>query len=1049
MLPEPWRIELLGRLRVRRGDRDITRFKTHKTGALLSYLAYHTNRIHPREFLIELFWPEDTLEAGRNSLRVALNSLRRQLEPPGDSSGTVLIADRASVRLNMEAFTSDVADFEAALKTAHQTENEAETTACLIRAIALYCGELLPGHYEEWALTERERLAEAYLGALRRLIRCLAQARDFDRALDYARRAVNTDPLREESCRDLMRLYIASGQPSAALNQFRQLEQLLKETFGIAPSAATRQLAEQLEASSGQRAGGLKSLPASPPLAPLPTAQVPDPLASTASTPPSMGSLPLQFTHFFGRGDELVRLRKMLGVEVEGTDSFENRKPVLSEANGSKIENSLTPSRLVTLTGTGGTGKTRLALETVRGAREAFAGGIWFVPLADLADSHLILDAVLETLHLRRAPGVGPLEQIASTLSLKPALLVLDNFEHLVTEGAPVVLALLEHVPSLTVLVTSRRLLGLAGEREFLVSPLPIPEDEDTPERHFQVASVRLFVDRAQAVRSDFQLTPRNASDIADVCRRLEGIPLAIELAAARVRVLTPAQMQTLLAQRFDLLVNSRADKDARHRSLRAAIEWSYNLLTPKLRQFFTQLSVFQGGWTLESAAAVCGSEELPSAEERKAVSSSDYWMLIENLEQLRTDSLILCEEDAQGMRFRMLETLREFAGEQLMPGARLALEHHHAAYFTHLAEKAHTEWRGREQTRWLQNLDREQENLRAALTWLLTSPDGAEGALRMAGPLWWFWATRGQYHEGRHWLVMALQSEKAHPGTAARARALEGASNLALHQGDFGNAQAFQEESLAIRRNVKDTNGLISSLTGLGTIARHRGDEATARSLYEESLTLAREAGDRARIATAYSNLGTVGRNSAEARAFYEAALATRRELGDTVGIAVTLNNLGSLAYHEKDYVAARAFHEESLALQCELDSVAGVALSLLNLGETACALGDHACVSSLLARSMEGWRRTGSVSGIAGTLQAFANLAAAQEKTARGVCLWAAAATIGAAYRKLFLVEHLHYDRDLAAARALLGEKAFEEAWERGRAMTQEQAIAYALQE
>jgi predicted ATPase len=354
------------------------------------------------------------------------------------------------------------------------------------------------------------------------------------------------------------------------------------------------------------------------------------------ATPAFTSNLPLQFTRFFGRREEIERLTKMLS-SGEGQRVGDERSRPDASLN-------LHPSRLVTLTGPGGSGKTRLALEVAERCVAARRGAVWFVPLADLSDPRLIIDAIRDALHLTPSPEAAPLEQVVAALSHQPTLLVLDNFEHLVAAGAPLIRTLRERVPTLQCLVTSRQRLEVEGEREFPVLPLPTPEEWNNPEQLSLYESVQLFVDRAQAVQPDFQVTNANAAAVAELCHRLEGIPLALELAAARIRLLTPAQMLAHLEHRLDFQTSSRRDATARHRTLRAAVDWSYELLSSELQQFFAWLSVFRGGWTLQAAAAVC--------EESAAL---DY------LSQLQACSLIVAEEISGESRFRMLETLREY----------------------------------------------------------------------------------------------------------------------------------------------------------------------------------------------------------------------------------------------------------------------------------------------------------------------------------------------------------------------------------------------------
>ena len=732
----PWKIQLFGGLHAQRGDQAVTRFATSRVACLLARLALFPHRAHPREELIDLLWPESDLDSGRNSLRVAIASLRRQLEPPDIAPGSILAADRSAVRLNPLACRCDVLEFEAALKAAARAADPQQKRQALDQALAAYGGELLPGFYEDWIVEERERL----------------------------------EALHEEAC-----------------SQRQNLPSVLS----------------------------FSSLPA------LPAQSSP---ASLDAAPAPLG-FPLQFTRFFGREKECAQAAQWLADPQ---------------------------TRLLTLTGPGGAGKTRLAVEAAQRAAASFAGPVCFVPLADLAEARFIPNAVAAALGLTPSAASEPMEQIVAALAAQPpALLVLDNLEHLVERGAPLVFSLLTRLPTLTCLATSRRRLSLPGERQFPLPPLPLPDAAGTPEQIALAASAQLFVDRAQAARPDFQLTRGNAALVADLCHKLEGLPLAIELVAARSLSLTPAQMAERLDQRFELLTSRRGDKGGRHRSLWAAMAWSHDLLPPTLQQFFVGLSVFRGGCAFEAAQAVC---EQPQA--------------LEFLTQLRERSLILVEESGPEMRFRLLESLREFGEEHLAIEERQALARRHAAWFLSLAQDAWPQITGPDQARWLDRLEAEHDNLRLALTFWLAAEDGVEAALDMCGSLWRFWSTRGHFASGRDWLRRALER----PGGAPfhRARALNGAGNLARLQGDYSDAEASYADALAIMRQLDIKTSIGACLCNLGMVAMHRENYAQARALQEE-------------------------------------ALALRREIDDRGGIAFTLECLAMVAQHQKDYVLSR----------------------------------------------------------------------------------------------------------------------------------------------
>ena len=504
--------------------------------------------------------------------------MRRQLEEPGVPIGAILIADHSQVRLNPDAYITDV---EEAGQLVHDAKLETDAVRRMtmqIAAVDLYQGDLLTGLYEDWIVTERDRLREICMSTLRDVVMRCAGTRQYERAIEYSHRMAQADPLREATYHNLMRLYLAVGRPEDALNQYEVLENLLQKELQTVPSAYLREFAGKLRqaAPSGRASTHARAAESSP------QAGASDTRHSISSAQEPTVVLPFQFTRFFGREAELARLTHLLGI---GT-------------------------RLITLTGSGGTGKTRLSIEVGGQVNEKFAGGIWFVPLSELFDPLHLGETLRDSMALPRQTDSPALDQVIDFLNDRrhPCLLILDNFEQITAGGAPVVWTLLNRVPLLQCLVNSRRPLSLPGELDVSVLPLPTPgldrlgsADAVVPIHLLTCPSVVLFVDRAQSVRSDFQITPRNAVAIATMCEKLEGIPLAIELAAARARVLTPSQMLDRLTERFELLATQRTDKGERHRSLWAAIDWSFHLLPAGVRSLFARVSVFRGGWSLEA----------------------------------------------------------------------------------------------------------------------------------------------------------------------------------------------------------------------------------------------------------------------------------------------------------------------------------------------------------------------------------------------------------------------------------------------------------------
>jgi predicted ATPase/transcriptional regulator with XRE-family HTH domain len=695
------------------------------------------------------------------------------------------------------------------------------------------------------------------------------------------------------------------------------------------------------------------------------------------------------------------------------------------------------PVRLLTLTGPGGVGKTRLALQVAEALQDAYADGVVFVSLAALGDPALVAATLAQALGLRETGGAPLQESLVEALRLKHMLLLLDNFEQ-VGAAAPLLADLLSACRQLTVLVTSRAALHVQGEHHFDVPPLALPDaaQEPTAEAMARSPAVALFVQRAQAVRPTFQLTETTAPAVAAICRRLDGLPLAIELAAAWIKVLAPQTLLERLAGArgstpLQLLTDGGADRPWRQHTLRHTIVWSHDLLAGAEQALFRRLAVFAGGCSLDAAEAVCSpawsvprpaaagpTTTSPAARRAPpggAPSTEAGRSVLHGLAALVDKSLLRVEDslstrdaghppqvgrtadpDAEP-RFTMLETIREYARECLAASAEDdALRRAHATYFLALAEEAAPALTGPGQAAWLPRLEREQDNLRSALQWAQESGEPEVG-LRLAGALWRFWYVRGQPSEGRGWLegLLALAGSDGPAGVAAsvRAQALHGAGVLARLLGDYGRATALHEESLTLRRGLHDTAGIAASLGGLGLVADHQGDYLRAAALYEEGLALCREIGDQWGSASMLSNLGQAAIHQgdyARAAALYAESLALARHIGDRWGIAVALNNVGDVARHQGDDGRAAAACDESLALFGALGDRRGRAYSLSNLGDVARDRGDDRTAATLYEQSLALRRELCDKQGVAMTLTNLGHVARAQGDHARARALY-----------------------------------------------------------
>lgn len=938
------RIELFGGLRVIQGSETHTRFRTQKAASLLAYLALHLQQSHSRELLIELFWSDKDLATGRDNLSTALAQLRRQLEPPGVPARSVIQGDWQQVRLNPDAIRTDVGEFDNLLRQARRCTDNTQKAELLQQATELYCGELLPGNYADWVDSARNRYQNEYYESLVQLTGLYEAAGKSADALVCAERAMTLIPY-DDTIRELRDGLLARSGKSSQTTPERAPEKKLHPTKPGKLPAAERLLLQQKQRAETSR-------------------------NATPSTP----NLPLQLTRFYGREQERNAIIQLM--ESPGT-------------------------RLVTLLGPGGVGKTRLSIEIGACVAPRFENRVWFVSLAGATQAAQIPNALLRTLRLPPDPPETALERAARFLSPAPSLIVLDNLEQLIHDETSttlndtliVIQTLLQEAPLLSCITTSRIAVGLGGEQVFPITPLPVPDTGSRLESLIQNESIALYTDRARAVRPDFALNDQNSEAVAAVCRLLEGMPLAIEMAAAWVRTLSPQKMRERLEQKMDLLVSRRRDLPPRHQSLYATIEWSYDLLTPELRKIFANLSIFRRSWSLDAAENICGIDTL------------------EALRILQEHSLIVCVNDDEP-RYRFLEPLREFAEQKLAEAEDFdTLAQRHALYFAQLIQK---KIKGKDAAQqWFTRLESDHDNIRAAFDWLLNDPASALECLEFASRLQPFWQVRGYFSEGREQLEAALTRPDAEGQTEERARATNSAATLAMRQMDFPIAEKYHQESLAIWRSLNHPRGEASTLVGLGAVFLMQRD-----------------------LDTAYD--------------YYCAARVLYQTLQDDTGLSDVLNDMGNIAFHRGDLQESRSLLLESLALRRRVGDSSSIANVLTNLAPVLRLLGDldqsNNCLKEclILCRTI-GNRRDGIFA-----LRGLAELAMEKEEWDRAILLYGAEDGLRKALGALRSpIGEQEQAKKSAILRQQKGEDAFYELWNTGSDWSWEQSVVYALNE
>jgi predicted ATPase len=740
-----------------------------------------------------------------------------------------------------------------------------------------------------------------------------------------------------------------------------------------------------------------------------------DALQPIAEAKPTPHNLPIQLTSFIGREKEIIEIKNLLAKSEGGV-------------------------RLLTLTGHGGCGKTRLALQSASSLLENFRDGVWLIELAPLADPALVPQTVANILGLKEEPGRSLLSTLTDHLRGKRILLIPDNCEHLVQASAQFADALLHACPDVHILVTSREMLGVSGERALVVPSLSMPDPHESPSVELlnQYEAVKLFAERARTVMPGFALTDENSIAITQICRRLDGIPLALELAAARLRMLPVEQIAARLDDSFRLLTGGSRTVLPRHQTLQALIDWSYELLTHAEQVVFRRLAVFAGGWTLEAAEAVCIGEGIKIDE------------VFDLLAHLLDKSLVLAEEHGKTARYHLLETIRQYALAKLAAsGEADAVRRRHATYYLALAE-VDVLLSAPLRSAWRDLMETEHDNLRAALAWSQSAINGAELGLRLAGAVGGVWTVRGYWSEGRGWLEGALAHADAEgvDNKQLRVWVLRELGFICTAQSDYEAGEVHFADSLKLFQELGDVLWSTAVLDRLGGLARERGDTTTARLRLEESLATYRKLGDKDGITSSLNTLGEVlvmQEDTVGATRLLEESLTLSRELRDPNSIGWALNHLGHVAQLQGEYERATRLHQESLPFFREVGlRWVGIPWAYQGLGETALAQEDSTLAATHLAKALGLFHDLGDRAGISWCLAGLAGVAAVNEEPERAAWLWGAAdalrQSIGAREAPASRATHERLKNEV---RKQLGEDMFNAKWTEGQSASVEEAI------
>jgi predicted ATPase/DNA-binding SARP family transcriptional activator len=981
---------LLGPPRFQLDEVDIS-IPRRKVAALLIYLAV-TAKAHSREMLVDLLFPKQSRQRARGDFRNTLSLLRNSI---GDNR---MFVDGSIVCLKAEDdIWIDVTEFRAlSAEASESTLQPSKRIKTLAAAVDLYSGDFLSGfflkdsvRFDEWQFLEEEGLRRDYSSALQQLVTLLEQRGDLESAIDYGRKWLALDPLEEAVHRELIRMYAAAGNRTLALRQYEKCREILEKELAESPEEETEELVEQVRSKSSIRSSRshLEEHPNNLPFEPLP---------------------------FVGREAELSEL--------------------IDTLNKTEVQ-------ILTLTGAGGTGKTRLAIEAATSLAAGFDHGAFFVDLTRARKAAEVIPALARVLEIREPIGRSSslLAIVKGYLRDRRLLLLLDNFEHVCT-AADQIASLVHDNPDLKVLVTSRERLRIKGEVELQISPLknPEPDDERNTRALLKVEAVRLFTLRASAVNPDFSLTDQNAGAVAEICRHLDGLPLAIELAASRINILSAQDLMQMLGDRLALLRERSSARPPRHQTLCRAIDWSYNLLEEEEKKLFTNLSVFSGGCSFQAVEQVCGTEDSPEESG-----------LLDTLASLIDKNLVRQEIVDGDSRFSMLETIGECARTHMgeVIEAR-AVRKRHAEHYLRLALKAEPELHGPDQLRWLDRLERENGNLYAALSWCLEERQ-IKKALQLAASLKWFWYRYGHFSEGKNWLEQTLLAACTAKHPLLRAKALDALGWTLFIQGEWDKARQLYVQSLELFREQGDRAGEGIALSDLGVAERWLGNRSKGDRYCAQAVEIAREVGDPLQISLAliwaFATTGGVFDGVCPITELEEVVAVSRR-LGNLWGVSHGLNGQGDFLRESGRYEEARPRYEEALRGFQKLRDRWMTAWTLEGLGTTLSRLGEYCSARGCLKQGLSLFRGLGDREDaglMLGRLGMAERAAGHHRQAARilGACQALRGVSQGNTEARSGKIEKETQRTFAEYARG------YPEEWSKGKVMSYEQAVEFAL--